>query len=241
MFPGTAANALSTCEVPALVGVPCRLCPVCLFSMSTNDFGQYLAAIFRRGTAFATEKERRFALHHMVQSSRDRGFRVFLGQRGWPDEKGDRPSLFSSGQRKGNFMMVLNAARAAVLFFYGTLPIEDVVVESVDLIEVNHCYDEEGKHVFDQVLFYDWSAQDRQYHVRAWRMLKHPSQIPYRDTVSGRYEATWHDGWVMRNVRATTFRETWTQHDPEVAARSQLPKELRRELIRPVSTSQRIP
>ena len=74
-------------------------------------------------------------------------------------------------------MMVLNTAGAAVLFLCGTLPIEDVVVESVDLIEINHCYDEAGKHVFDQILFFDWSTQDGQYHVRAWRMLKHTSQL----------------------------------------------------------------
>ena len=133
-------------------------------------------------------------------------------------------------------MMVLNTAGAAVLFFCGTLPIEDVVVESVDLIEINHCYDDEGKHVFDQILFYDWSTQDGQYHVRAWRMLKHPSQVPHRDSVTGLYEATWYDSRVLRRVRATTVRETWTQYDPEVAARSQLPKELRRELLRPSST-----
>jgi hypothetical protein len=142
--------------------------------------------------------------------------------------------FFSSG--KDCPMMALNTVGAAVLFFCGTLPVEDVVVESVDLIEINHCYDGEGKHVFDQILFYDWSTQDRQYHVRAWRMLKHPSQVPHRDSVTGLYEATWYDSRVLRRVLATTVRETWTQYDPEVAARSQLPKELRRELLRPTST-----
>jgi hypothetical protein len=187
--------------------------------MSSGECEQQVVAL-ARGSLLQSLVERNCMAERSLRM--DHRFRAFLGQ------------------REANPMMVLNAARAAVLFFYGTLPMDDVVVESVDLIEVNHCYDEEGKHVFDQVLFYDWSAQDRQYHVRAWRMLKHPSQIPYRDTVSGRYEATWHDGWVMRSVQATTFRETWTQHDPEVAARSHLPKELRRELIRPVSTSRRI-
>jgi len=134
-------------------------------------------------------------------------------------------------------MMAFSATCAAMLFAFGVMPVEDVIAESVDLIEVNHCYDEEGKHVFDQVLFYDWSAQDRQYHVRAWRMLKDPTQIPHRDSVRGDYESTWYDGWLLRQVRSTTFRETWTQYDPEVTARSQLPKELRRELLRPASSS----
>ena len=122
-------------------------------------------------------------------------------------------------------------AVAAALF--GTTAWEDVVVESVDLIEVNHCYDEEGRHVFDQVLFYDWCPRDRQYHVRAWRLLKDPAQIPARDPVRGDYETTWHDGSLLRRVRAASFRETWTQYDPEVASRTRLPREMRRELLRP--------
>jgi hypothetical protein len=119
------------------------------------------------------------------------------------------------------------------------MPVEDVVAESVDLIELNHCFDEEGRHVFDQILFYDWSARDQHYHVRAWRMLKNPKQIPTRHAVRGDYESVWYDGWVLRRVRSTTFRETWTQYDPEVLARAKLPKELRRELLKPGSFSQR--
>lgn len=134
-------------------------------------------------------------------------------------------------------MISLYACCALTLSTSGVLPCEDVVAESVDLIELNHCYDEEGRHVFDQVLFYDWSPQDRQYHVRAWRLLKDPAQVPCRDAARDDYEATWYDGWVMRRVRAKTFRETWTQHDPEVAARNHLPKELRRELLRAASSA----
>ena len=136
-------------------------------------------------------------------------------------------------------MIALSSACTAVFVAFGVMPVENVIAESVDLIEVNHCYDEGGKHVFDQVLFYDWSVPDRQYHVRAWRMLKDPMQIPHRDPIRGDYESTWYDGWLLRRVRSTTFRETWTQYDPEVAARSQLPKELRRELLRPVSSTYR--
>ncbi|QDU93133.1 hypothetical protein [Lignipirellula cremea] len=107
---------------------------------------------------------------------------------------------------------------------------EIVVSEAVDLAEVNHFYDENGKLVFDQVIFYDWSDDESRYHVRAWRLLKHASQFPQRNWSLGGYESVWRDGDVLRSVRASAFRETWTQHDPELLERAALPKEQRKEL-----------
>ncbi len=40
----------------------------------------------------------------------------------------------------------------------------------------------------------------------------------------------WNDGEILRHIRAASFRETWTQHDPELLEREYLPKEERREL-----------
>ncbi len=109
-------------------------------------------------------------------------------------------------------------------------PVEDVAKDRVDLVELNHFHDEEGKHVFDQVIFYDWNARAGHYDVRAWRLVKHRSQIPFRDWERGQYVTLWQDGTVMRKVQAQTMRESWTQHDPELVERSFLPKEQRREL-----------
>ncbi len=119
---------------------------------------------------------------------------------------------------------------------FGIAPQEDVARESVDLIELNHFYDEHGRLVFDQVIFYDWSAGDSRYHVRAWRLVKNPSQLPQRDWAGGGYSAMWQDGEQIRNIRSKSIRETWTQHDPELVEREYLPKEKRKEL-RAVSAS----
>lgn len=105
-----------------------------------------------------------------------------------------------------------------------------VAVDQVDLIEYNHFYDEQGRHVFDQLLFYDWSRRDARYQIRDWRLVKTTTQLPRKDAKRGLYTATWHDGQVMRQVRATAIRETWTQYDPELVERANLPKEQRREL-----------
>ena len=112
-------------------------------------------------------------------------------------------------------------------------PREDVASERVDLIEVNHFYDDQGRLVFDQLLFYDWSHDDGRYQLRAWRMVKNNSQLPQRNWQSGGYSATWQDGDVLRKISAATTRESWTQYDPELTEREFLPKEKRRELRSP--------
>ena len=125
-------------------------------------------------------------------------------------------------------------ALSATVVVLGITPQEDVARETVDLIEINHFYDEHGRLVFDQVIFYDWSQDDARYMVRAWRLVKNPAQLPQRDWKgSGGYLAVWQDGELLRHVRSQSIRETWTQYDPELVEREYLPKERRKEL-RPV-------
>ena len=125
------------------------------------------------------------------------------------------------------------ASLVAAMITIGLHPLEDVASDTVDLIEWNHYYNEHGKLVFQQLIFYDWSTADCHYHVRAWRLLKRPAQLPHRNWKLGDYVAIWHDrqgGNVLRKVRAKTIRHTWTQYDPEVDERVFLPQKRRREL-----------
>jgi hypothetical protein len=127
----------------------------------------------------------------------------------------------------------LTLTLALSLSSFAISPREDVATERVDLIEVNHFYDDQGRLVFDQLLFYDWSHDDGRYQLRAWRMVKNNSQLPQRNWQSGGYVATWQDGDVLRKISAATTRESWTQYDPELTEREFLPKEKRRELRSP--------
>ena len=136
---------------------------------------------------------------------------------------------------------IITAISASVVAF-AIAPQEDVARESVDLIELNHFYDEHGRLVFDQVIFYDWSAADARYNVRAWRLVKNPAQLPHRDWSSRGYSAMWQDGEQIRYIYSMSIRETWTQYDPELVEREYLPKERRKELrtvkfSRPAATS----
>jgi len=120
---------------------------------------------------------------------------------------------------------------------------DDVARNGVDLVEINHFHDEQGRLVFDQVIFYDWSASQSRYLVRAWRLLKSPAQVPHQDFQRGGFVAIWHDGDVLRKVQARQLRETWTQYDPELVSREFLPKEQRKELatLKVVAAGTKVP
>ncbi len=127
-------------------------------------------------------------------------------------------------------MGTLYVAALVALSASGPVGSQTVVRDRVDLIEVNHFYDEYGNRILDQVIFYDWSTADGRFHVRDWRLLKRPAQWPVRDWDRHRYRCSWHDGPLLREVEATDMRETWTQHDPEVINRKFLPRSNRRAL-----------
>jgi len=99
--------------------------------------------------------------------------------------------------------------------------------QHVDLIEHNHFVDENGREVFQQVVFYDWSAINRRFHVRAWRLVKSADQMPTRQFDPPRYECRWNEEGHQRMVTAPQMKETWTQQDPERLNRAFWPEERR--------------
>jgi len=110
-----------------------------------------------------------------------------------------------------------------------------VTIEEVDLIELNHFYDDQGRLVFSQVIYYDWCNQAHRYQVRDWRLLKSDTQIPLRDWENGGYVSEWADFKQcngLRRIKSGSVRETWTQHDPELCEREVLAQEKRKELKR---------
>jgi hypothetical protein len=130
----------------------------------------------------------------------------------------------------------------AVCLLLGFTPTEHAKVDRVDLVEINHFFDEQGRLVFDQLIFYDWCAVQNRYNVRDWRLLKSPAQIPVRNWKDRDFVAVWHDFKerdVLRKVVAKMMRETWTQYDPELVEREFLPQEKRRELSKPVAVAKK--
>lgn len=110
---------------------------------------------------------------------------------------------------------------------------QPVFRDRVDLMEVNHFYDERGKLVFNQIIYYDWSDERCRYMVRDWKLLKTSTQVPLKDWTTDEYVAVWYDGDLLRVVRCPLLHETWTQYDPELVEREFLPKDRRALLTRP--------
>ena len=108
--------------------------------------------------------------------------------------------------------------------------LSDPVRDQCDVIWLQHFHGDDGRLVFDQMIFLKWNDDAATYDVIAWRLVKAPQQLPQRDWRTGGYIAQWYDGEVLRTVRAPSVRESHDQYDPELAAREQLPREMRREL-----------
>lgn len=106
--------------------------------------------------------------------------------------------------------------------------------ETVDLIELNHFYDDLGRHSYDQVIFYEWSPDYSRYHVIAWSLVEQDkSRVPRKDAHRKDYYVEWYDrdARVYREVRSKVCRETWSQIDPERANKKLMDEKYRLSLL----------
>ncbi len=110
------------------------------------------------------------------------------------------------------------------------VPQTPTVRDEVDIIELNHVYDGDGQLVLRQLIFWEWRPQAARHHVVAWRLWKVGEPRPLRDWPRGGYTLLFHDGQILRCVRAEVFRETWTQFDREISDRRRLSQDGRRGL-----------
>lgn len=120
----------------------------------------------------------------------------------------------------------------------GRVSSDGTLSECVDLIELNHFYDRQGKHVYDQVIFYERHPGNGKYHVRAWCLVEDRESLnrrPLRDEVSNLYRVDWldNDQQVRRSIRSRLFRESWTHTDPERTDKRQLDERMRLHLVAP--------
>lgn len=118
---------------------------------------------------------------------------------------------------------------ATILLLLAIGPEPPVQIEHVDQIETNHYYDDSGKHVFTQRIF--WTLYGEKQAVLDFRIVKDDRNYPVGTTFS------WNDNGVIREVHGRTKNTTHTQFDPEQWDRERLPKDCRRELSRTVRRS----
>jgi len=110
------------------------------------------------------------------------------------------------------------------------VPFQQPVTDRVELLEVNHFYDDHGRRLFTQLIGWTYNLDEQRQEVVFWRILKHPSMSPVRHD-SG-VSVLWWDGTTLRRIHAHARRESFTQHDPEMTHRRVLPQGDRRGLTK---------
>lgn len=117
-----------------------------------------------------------------------------------------------------------------------TVPQETVLRDRCDTIEINSFHDDEARLVFTQAIFSDWCQHKGCEQIADWRLVRNRDSEPRanieirRDYATGDYLALWDDNGRLREVRAKSYRETWTQVDRELQGRERYPQERRRKL-----------
>lgn len=152
------------------------------------------------------------------------------------------------------------------------IDLNPTTVDTFDMIEVNHRYNEWGTCNLDQVIAWDWHKRDRDFHVEWWRSMRDgrkptkegeakwlkkrrdiadkikdwPTRrsflagTEYRgEFVGGKYMPVknhrtgyWEIKLDDRIIRAKSFQETHTTHDPEADDRKEHPSSIRRGLTK---------
>lgn len=107
--------------------------------------------------------------------------------------------------------------------------------QEVRLIELNHFYDDLGRHAYDQVILYEWSPDYRRYHVIAWSLVEDQlTRFPTYDSHRNVYFVRWYDRdkKVRMAVYSKLYRETWSLTDPERENKALFDERYRTGLIR---------
>ena len=108
--------------------------------------------------------------------------------------------------------------------------------EYVDLIELNHFYDQQGRLVYDQVIFYERAPETGRFQVRAWCLVEDREDLnrrPVKNYQTQLYQVDWFDTdqRILRKVTSRLYRESWTQVDPERANKKVHDERLRISMI----------
>lgn len=88
----------------------------------------------------------------------------------------------------------------------------------VDLIELNHKYNEAGEHSFDQIIFWQWNPHLRRYYSVGWTIVKESHGLCGYPVKQGEWYRcrVSHWGGEPRVVHSKKYRETVTTYDPDL-------------------------
>lgn len=83
-----------------------------------------------------------------------------------------------------------------------------------DVMELNHRYDENCNHCYDQIIFWQWNPAYRRHDVDAW-MLTDDNKGPFIRKVGEAWVVSHMRDGKLVHIRSKVKIETWTSYDPE--------------------------
>jgi len=115
------------------------------------------------------------------------------------------------------------------LLLLSIVPYQDpnFITRTTDVVEHNFFYDDNGRLVFEQDIWWDWDPIATRHQVRAWRLVKVPSQVPARQP-DGLWLTTWEENGKTYRIYSRGFNRSDEQYDKELIEREYLPKEKRK-------------
>ena len=117
-----------------------------------------------------------------------------------------------------------------LLALFSTITDENIQTQHIDVLELNHFYDENGRLVFDQYIFWEWDRFTKRFQIKAWRLKKPNMPLDLKNKLIYVFEGNQRDKSKIKKIYFYSFRESWTQYDPELLEREFLSREGRKEL-----------
>lgn len=103
--------------------------------------------------------------------------------------------------------------------------------EKCSIIELNHRFDDAGRHCYDQYIFWEWHPSLGRHVALGFALESDKLRLK---RLGNACDLEWivstEKGYVTRNIKAPVFRETWTDYDPERQDKDTYPESKRRKM-----------
>ena len=97
----------------------------------------------------------------------------------------------------------------------------------METIEINRYYSPQAELVFEQYIFWEDGK------IRDWVIVKEKTTTkPVYNPYNGYWSVFCTKNCKTKEIRALYIKRTWTQYDPEVEARTELPEGDRRKIFK---------
>lgn len=101
-----------------------------------------------------------------------------------------------------------------LLALIGLVPNDAAIEDRVQIIELQHVYDEQAQCIFHQMLFWERTYEGN-LRVVAWRIWTAESPTPLREPVGRGFVLLWMDGEQLRRVYAKGWKESYRLYENE--------------------------